>query len=40
MAEDIEKLKQAALDAGLDLPEDASGGDDIPDPGEVEEIEY
>lgn len=38
MSEDIEKLKQEAIDAGFDLPEDET--EDAPDVAEIEEIEY
>lgn len=38
--DDIEKLKQEALDAGFDLPEEPSGNDAIEDVAEIEVIEY
>ena len=40
MTEDIEKLKQEAIDAGLDIPEEPSGNDAAPDVAEIEEIDY
>lgn len=38
--DDIEKLNQEALDAGLDLPEEPSGKDAMEDVAEIEVIEY
>lgn len=38
--QDIEKLKEEAVETGLDLPEDPSGNDTVEDVAEVEVIEY
>lgn len=38
--QDIEKLKEEAVAAGLDLPEEPSGNDAMEDVAEVEVIEY
>lgn len=40
MDEAIEKLKQEAIDAGFDIPEEPSGNDAAPDVAEIEEIDY
>lgn len=38
--QDIEKLKEEAVEIGLDLPENPSGNDTVEDVAEVEVIEY
>lgn len=40
MSDETEKLKQEALDAGFDLPEEPSGNDATPDVAEVQVIDY
>lgn len=40
MEKDIEKLKEEAIAAGYDLPEEPSGGDAVPDVAEVEVVTY
>ena len=41
MAEkDLEQLKKDAVESGYDLPEEPSGGDELPDCGEIEEVSY
>lgn len=38
--DELEKLKQEAVDNGFDIPEDPSGNDATPDVAEVEVIKY
>lgn len=40
MDEAIEKLKQEAIEAGFDIPEEPSGNDAALDVAEIEEIDY